>query len=255
MRAALKGPMTPRKAASLALFLFGAVVLAPLAFGGSVHGGLLFVPAAWLLAWALLRPPLFLALQQRCKWVVNLFKMGYILAAAIVAVILFFMIQTACAPTGESTTVIILGCQVTEEGPSLMLQRRMDAAIAYLESHPDAVAIATGAQGWNESMPESQAIFDYLVAKGIDPARIYIEGASRNTEQNLRFSAAIIREHGLDDNVVIASDGFHQFRAALFAQQHGLTSSPLSSRTPLGVALGYWLREILAVMRAVCLGY
>ena len=49
---------------------------------------------------------------------------------------------------------------------------------------------------------------------GIAPERILLEDQSASTEENLAFSAALLREKGLSTDVAIASDNFHQRRAA-----------------------------------------
>lgn len=58
----------------------------------------------------------------------------------------------------------------------------------------------------------------YLVEKGIDPARIYLEDRSTNTHENLENSLQLIRQEGLCDTVVIATQVFHQYRAATLAR-------------------------------------
>ena len=65
----------------------------------------------------------------------------------------------------------------------------------------------------------------------------------------------IIKENGLATDVAIASDNFHQLRAEIFAKKNGLTAYSAGNPTYLFVAPGYWTREILAVYKAVILGY
>ena len=86
-----------------------------------------------------------------------------------------------------------------------------------------------------------------LIAAGIDPASIEPEDQSTSTEENLRFSAERIRAAGLSTNVVIASDNFHQLRAALWARHCGLTPYAAGCRTAWFLAPGYWAREIAGV--------
>jgi len=86
------------------------------------------------------------------------------------------------------------------------------------------------------------------VARGIHPDRIYLEDRSRSTEENLTFSAELIRKEGLPTRVAIASDNFHQLRAAVWARRCGLEAESLgcASWWPLGP--GYWAREAVAVV-------
>ena len=121
-------------------------------------------------------------------------------------------------------TVIVLGCQVRSDGtPSRMLRDRIQAAYDYLSVHEEAVCVASGGQNDREPTTEARCIRDTLVAMGIDPDRIYPEDASTSTEENLAFSAEVIRREGLPTEVAIASDNFHQLRAGVWAEKDGLT--------------------------------
>lgn len=60
---------------------------------------------------------------------------------------------------------------------------------------------------------------DYLVEKGISPERILLEDQSKNTFQNLTFSAEYLNRE--KDAVGIVSNNFHVFRAAKIARKAG----------------------------------
>ena len=152
-------------------------------------------------------------------------------------------------PEDTPCTVIVLGCQVLEDGrPSLMLQKRIDAAYGYLSAHPDAACVASGGLDDNETVTEAQCIRSTLVSMGIDEGRIYLEDRSRSTEENLSFSAAIIREQSLPQQAVIASDNFHQLRAAIWAERDGLTPYAAGCASPWFLTAGYWAREAAALL-------
>ena len=139
--------------------------------------------------------------------------------------------------------------QVLEDGrPSLMLQKRIDAAYGYLSAHPDAACVASGGLDDSETVTEAQCIRSTLVSMGIDEGRIYLEDRSRSTEENLSFSAAIIREQGLPQQAVIASDNFHQQRAAIWAERDGLTPYAAGCASPWFLTAGYWAREAAALL-------
>ena len=175
---------------------------------------------------------------------------GVIALAGIFAV----MVYAGFNSPDENSTVIVLGCQVRGEELSRMLKARANKALAYLEDNPQAVCVASGGQGQGESISEAEAIKRYLVRNGISEDRIFIEDKSTTTAENIEFSAKIIEENGLNRNVAIASDRFHQLRASIFASNNQLTASSLGSNTWIFLAPGYWTREALAVCKAVVFG-
>lgn len=115
----------------------------------------------------------------------------------------------------QNSTAIVLGAQVTENGPSMMLTGRINSAVRYLQENPDAKAVLTGGQGSNEPMSEAQAMYNCIVEAGISPDRLYIEDKAVNTGENIAFSEEIIKANGLNENKAIVTDGFHQLRAQI----------------------------------------
>ncbi len=155
----------------------------------------------------------------------------------------------------QEATVILLGCQVVGETPSLILADRCDKAIEYLNAHPNAKCVATGGVGNRATISEAQAAFRYMTARGIAPERILLEEQATNTSENLRFSMQLIEQNNLSKTVAIVSDDFHQWRGAYFARQNGLTPYAIGCTTRLSMAPGYWAREVAAVYKALLLGY
>src|SRR5699024_9337640 len=86
--------------------------------------------------------------------------------------------------TGTEQAVIVLGAGLRGDRPSLLLRYRLDKAYEYACEHPDAIVITTGGQGRDETVPEGQAMRDYLIAKGLDPDRVLQETKSTSTEEN-----------------------------------------------------------------------
>ena len=74
--------------------------------------------------------------------------------------------------------VVVLGAQVFDSGPGRTLATRLDAACAYLAANPQTRCITCGGQGHSEPTSEARAGADYLVQRGIDPARIILEERS-----------------------------------------------------------------------------
>lgn len=118
---------------------------------------------------------------------------------------------------GEPKAMVILGCQVRADGPSVLLQDRLDTALAYLKDHPDMTVVAAGGQGEDEPMSEAQCMYDYLTAHGVDGENIILESESHNTWQNVCNSVAILKSRGYEPggNVLLVTNGFHLARAKM----------------------------------------
>ena len=89
---------------------------------------------------------------------------------------------------------------------------------------------------------------DYLIAKGLPSERVLSENRSTSTEENLAFSAEVIRREGLPTEVAIASDNFHQLRAGVWAAKDGLTPYSLGCASIWMLGPGYWAREAAALL-------
>ena len=115
------------------------------------------------------------------------------------------------------SAVIVLGAGVNGETPSLTLRTRIDAAAAYLEEHPDVPVVLSGGQGPGEAITEAECMRRALVRRGLDESRLYPEERSTSTQENLRYSRAILEELGVDpaQRVAIVTSDFHLCRARL----------------------------------------
>lgn len=235
-----------RYAGAAVCLALAAYFMAPLVMG-ILHIGMVYPAALLALAAAmLLRPRWFRRLP---RWLRR--TGGALLGAglALLAAVLVLMgIQAGHRPTEGDCTVIVLGCQVSANGePTVMLRDRIDAAYRYLSEHPESRCVASGGQNDNEPISEASCIRNTLVARGIHPDRIYLEDRSRSTEENLTFSAELIRKEGLPTRVAIASDNFHQLRAAVWARRGGLDPWSIGCVTWWPLSPGYWAREAAAV--------
>lgn len=162
----------------------------------------------------------------------------------------------------EPDTMIVLGCMVYEWGPSILLQGRLNTALAYLEDHPDTTVIVSGGQGADEHISEAQAMHDYLVEHGFPSEQILLEDRSTNTYENLFFSNDVVAEHGIDvtDEMVVVSNDFHLARVRmLFKRVTGgdynlNTLAAPTSHLPSRIKM--YIREPLALIKSfLCDGW
>lgn len=174
-----------------------------------------------------------------------------IISAAIIAIMIYLIIlsvkmlkaQHNRADFTKPCTVIILGCRVRGTRPTRMLRRRLNTAYEYMQKNPQSVCIVSGGKGADEQISEAQAMKTYLLGLGLEESRIYFEDRSTSTLENLKFSQEIIRSRGLSDNIAVATDGFHQYRASLLARRLGMSVKAISASTEPRYLPTYWVRE------------
>jgi uncharacterized SAM-binding protein YcdF (DUF218 family) len=129
-----------------------------------------------------------------------------------------------------------------------MLAGRLRAAEAYLAEHPG-VCVLSGGQGADERVSEARAMYVWLTARGIAPERLLLEEKSTSTRENFAFSAEVARKNGITTtNVVVVTDGFHEFRAHHIAKSLGLTPYTRASWADAGLIAFFWAREIGGVV-------
>lgn len=182
------------------------------------------------------------------KIILSIAGLAIVLGVMLVVIITVCMFKASTAEPAPNATVIVLGCRVYGEHPSIILTERMDAALLYLTENPDAVCIASGGQGIDEDISEAECIYRYLVQKGISPERIYIEDKSVSTRENLKFSYEIIKNNTLPEEVAIVTNEFHQYRAGLIAKELGLSYGAVPAKTAPWLFPTYYARELFGVL-------
>lgn len=180
------------------------------------------------------------------------------LGLAVVSVTEGIIIHASFGQPEESCQyMVVLGCMVRDDGPSVSLQNRIDAAYEYLIAHPEVIAVVSGGQGEDEPMTEAQCMFQQLVEMGIAPERVWMEDRATSTWENLRFSLDLIEEKTgkRPARIGLLSSEYHLYRASLQAKSLGLDTVGIPARTTLpSQALNHFLREIAGVWHYILLG-
>ena len=153
-------------------------------------------------------------------------------------------------PTDSADVLVVLGAGLNGDRPSAVLRSRLDVTYDYMASHPEAVAVLTGSQGSNEAVTEASAMEKYLLEKGIDKSRLYLEEEAHNTAQNIKFSVALMEKLGLEGEVMVVSSAFHLYRAEKIFGRFGIEAYSLPAPTPdIGlVPLNCYVREYCSVV-------
>ncbi len=144
----------------------------------------------------------------------------------------------------ENATLIVLGCKVNGDRPSLMLMERIDAAYEYLIENPETDCIVSGGKGVGENISEAECMKRELVKKGIDEDRIYMEDKSVSTKENIEFSYNIIKENKLTADICIATNEFHEYRAMALARKYNKSAGAKPAKTAWWLFPTFYVREL-----------
>ena len=198
------------------------------------------------------------------KWLLALLAMVVAGAVAFGALEAYISLHSRDKAVGDPQVMVIFGCQMRRDGPSILLRDRLDTALAYWEEHPDMKIIVTGGKGDDEHISEAQGMYDYLTAHGVDGAKIFMEDKSRNTWQNINNTFALMEREGwsLTGDVLLVSSGFHLARIEMlwdrvradslrgeeYNDQHISTLAAPVSHAPSRVQM--FFREPLALVKS-----
>ena len=143
--------------------------------------------------------------------------------------------------------IILLGCDVDGDKPSVSMQDRIQRAYAYMSANPNTICIASGGQFKNASISEASCMAMELIKMGISPERIWLEEQASSTQENLKYSLALIEEKTgfYPQSCGIVSSEYHLFRAEMIAKAQCVTGLPIPAQTSrLDLRINYFLREI-----------
>lgn len=200
--------------------------------------------------------PLHLAIKRGLKRFF-LTRFLYRIVSIVFIVLLSYGIIATAAVLGASlirpkdnSTVVVLGAQVRPSGePSTILRGRIKAAEKYLEDNKNSSAVLSGGKGTDEVKSEAQCMYEVMTADGIGADRLYIEDKSTTTRENFELSEKIIEDKGLNKNIAISTDRFHQLRARIITMQLGISGEvgAVNSDAPFEYVPTYMVREWFAL--------
>ncbi|WP_159797440.1 YdcF family protein [Puerhibacterium puerhi] len=181
-----------------------------------------------------------------------------LLAAQACAGLLFlaFAVHTALyarlARRAPARAVIVLGAGLVGGRVSPLLAARLRRAVAAAEERdgPDGrpVLVPSGGRGSDEPRAEGEAMAEWLREHGVPARDILVEDESRTTQENLSYSARLLRENGLDGPYLIVTNNYHAPRAAMLARRLGIDAQAVGAPTAPYYWLSAYLREFVAVM-------
>ncbi len=128
--------------------------------------------------------------------------------------------------------IIILGGAIDDEASAARGQAIFDEGAARLTEaailarrYPAARLVYTGGSAslWGSNSTEALEGRKLLVALGVDPARVAIEDKSRNTDENARFTAALVHPQP-DQTWLTVTSAYHMPRAMGLFRKAGFSA-------------------------------
>lgn len=263
-RARAPHPVQPVRGAVLFCAAFCAVCFTAYLISVFAHAGTFFSYALPLVMCAFVFLPPVLESRLKRYLPKALFRAGEVIySAAVVFFTVTFCImcvmlhgfETGMPENEGKTAVLVYGCRVSGENPTVMLKERLDTALLLLRDNPDAVCIVSGALDEGETYTEGQVMAWYLERNGISPTRIITDETAESTKGNIRAFLRLIGEHDLADYACISvSSSFHMPRIAFLCGKYGLdctyAGAPTESFTVLFPSV---VREYLAYVKMLIL--
>ena len=186
------------------------------------------------------------------------------LGAAFVLFLAYSWLYSRLVRGAVGSWVVVLGSGLSggRRVPPL-LASRIRAGLEAAHRVGASVVVMSGGQGNDEALAEGRAMREWALdpantreGGGVGPLtvgaaepRILSEEESVNTEENLRFTRAILEREGIAGPGIIATSNYHAMRAAMLARELGIDAQAVQAP----VARYYWpsaiLREFAAILR------
>ncbi len=142
--------------------------------------------------------------------------------------------------------IIVLGAGIIGSRVTPLLAARIEKGIELLCYNPNAVLIMSGGQGSGEDIPESKAMADYAIDKGVSAEKIILEQKSVSTEENLRFSRELINKQ--NPQIIVVTTVYHMLRALILAKRQGIKCVGFGAKTKWYFTLNAFIREFVGYL-------
>ncbi|HFU3798723.1 TPA: YdcF family protein [Streptococcus suis] len=143
---------------------------------------------------------------------------------------------------GKLDYVVVLGAGLIGDKVTPLLASRIEKGIAIYQKHPSSKLIMSGGQGPDEIIAEGQAMANYALEKGVPAEDILIENQSTNTEENLKFSYALMKP---GSRFALITNYYHVFRALLLARKLKIKCIGYGAKTRFYFSLNAFIREFV----------
>ena len=174
--------------------------------------------------------------SRAARWLARVGRVLFWLWAALFALAQGMIVlgQQGDEAAEQAQVILVLGAGLKDDAPSAALRARLDVAAAFLQRHPDALAVLCGGLGEGQHLTEAEAMRRYLVDRGVAPERLLKEDRSTDTRENILFARRLLEEQGLGGAATaVITNEFHLCRARRLMEWAGLDGVGLSAATPV----------------------
>lgn len=147
--------------------------------------------------------------------------------------------------SNEHRTVVVLGGMASENmhnGLPRFAQssdRLWQGLYLLKQGYADTMVISGGLGSlFDKQKPEADLLKEYLTGIGLNDGSIIFESSSRNTYENARNAAGLLKKRKLSDKIILVTSAFHMPRAKACFEKQGFDTElfpadPVSSTRPL----------------------
>lgn len=151
----------------------------------------------------------------------------------------------------EATPILVLGAGIIDsETPSKILEQRLLKTVEVAEVLAQNPIIMSG-DHMDEYYDEVTVMKKYVVAKGIESQRVYLDHAGYSTFESLYRLKEVLKQ----DKVIIITQGYHLSRALMLARGLGLEAIGIPAEEYPSTRLEREFREVFARLKDFAITY
>lgn len=128
------------------------------------------------------------------------------------------------------------------------IDKGLEVLRSELDRDRDTVLILSGGQGPDEVAPEGEVMAEYAVEAGAPADRVRAETEAGTIEENLLLSRDLLLAEGRGTDLIVATNDYHAFRAAIIARELGIDAQVVGAPTARYFFPSAVLREFIAVL-------
>lgn len=173
------------------------------------------------------------------------------LGCAFVVFLGYAMVYSRMGFSPNPAAVVVLGSGLINGKVPPLLAARLNKALEIYDGGTPAkpVLVPSGGQGADEPRPESTAMKEYLVAKGVAATDVLEEDQATTTRENLAYSVALLADKGIHGPLLVCTNNYHVLRTALLTRRQRINAEVVGAPTARYFVPSAFLREFVAVMR------